>query len=98
MRGSTATARSSRRRRGSTTAKLDVVIVGHRSPLIALLQVPWVFAGRIGRLPGVVMRTATDIEITSAHPVVYHVDGEPFVGGASLKAHVRPHALRIKIP
>jgi len=78
--------------------KLDVVMIGHRSPLTALLQVPWVFAGQIGRLPGVVMRTAADIEITSAHPVVYHVDGEPFVGGASIKAHVRPHALRIRIP
>lgn len=78
--------------------KLDVVIVGHRSPLVALLQTPLVFAGQIGRLPGVSMRTAADIEITSAHPVIYHVDGEPFVGGASIKAHVRPHALRIKIP
>ena len=78
--------------------KLDVVMVGHRSPLVALLQAPWVFAGQIGRLPGVVMRTAADIEVTSAHPVIYHIDGEPFVGSASVKAHVRPHALRIKIP
>ena len=78
--------------------KLDVVMIGHRSPLMALLQVPWVFAGQIGRLPGVVMRTAVDVEVTSAHPVIYHVDGEPFVGSASIEAHVRPHALRIKIP
>ena len=78
--------------------KLDVVMVGHRSPLMALLQAPWVFAGQIGRLPGVVMRTAVDIEIASALPVLYHVDGEPRVGGASIKAQVRPHALRVKIP
>jgi YegS/Rv2252/BmrU family lipid kinase len=78
--------------------RLDLVIIAHRSPLVALLQVPWVFAGRIGSLPGVSMRTATDIEITSAHPVVFHIDGEPFVGGASLEAHVRPQALRVKIP
>ena len=78
--------------------KLDVVMVGHRSPLMALLQAPWVFAGQIGRLPGVLMRTAADVEVTSAHPVIYHIDGEPFVGSASIKAHVRPHALRIKIP
>ena len=78
--------------------KLDVVMVEHRSPLMAVLQAPWVFAGQIGRLPGVVMRTAVDIEITSALPVVYHVDGEPRVGGASIKAHVRPHALRVRIP
>ena len=78
--------------------KLDVVIVGHRSPLVALLQAPWVFTGQVGRLPGVTMRTAADIEVTSAHPVIYHIDGEPCVGGASIKAHVRPRALRVKIP
>jgi YegS/Rv2252/BmrU family lipid kinase len=78
--------------------RLDVVMVGHRSPLVALLQMPRVFAGQIGRLPDVWMRTATDIQITSAHPVVYHIDGEPFVGGASLTARVRPKALRIRTP
>ena len=75
-----------------------MVIIGHRSPLVALMQVPWIFAGQVGRLPGVTMRTGVDIEITSANPVVYHIDGEPFVGGASIKAHVRPQALRIKVP
>lgn len=78
--------------------RLDVVMVGHRSPLMALLQMPWVFAGQIGRLPGVSMRTATNIEITSAQPVGYHIDGEPFVGGASLAARVRPAALRVRVP
>lgn len=76
--------------------KLDVVLVGDRSPLVALLQAPWLFAGRIGQLPGVVMRTASEIEVTSAHPVIYHIDGEPFVGGASLTARVRPMALRVR--
>jgi YegS/Rv2252/BmrU family lipid kinase len=78
--------------------RLDVVIVGHRSPLMALLQVPLVFAGLVGRLPGVTVRTGVDIEITSANPLVYHVDGEPFVGGPSLKARIHPHALRIRVP
>jgi YegS/Rv2252/BmrU family lipid kinase len=78
--------------------RLDIVIVGHRSPLMAFLQVPLVFAGQIARLPDVIIRTGIDIEITSAAPVVYHVDGEPFVGGAAVRAHVRPNALRIKVP
>jgi YegS/Rv2252/BmrU family lipid kinase len=78
--------------------RLDVVMIGHRSPLVALLQVPWIFAGQVGRLPGVTMRKGVSIEITSVHPVVYHIDGEPFVGGASLKAHVRPQALRVRVP
>jgi hypothetical protein len=30
--------------------------------------------------------------------VLYHVDGEPFIGGASIRARVQPRALRIKVP
>ena len=63
-----------------------------------MLQAPWIFAGRIGALPGVSIRTATAIEVTSAHAVLYHVDGEPFAGGASLQARVRPGALRVRVP
>jgi len=77
--------------------RLDVVVVAHRSPLRALMQMPRVFMGDIERIPGVTMTTAVDIEVTSAQPVLYHVDGEPFVGGASLKARVRPDALRVLV-
>jgi YegS/Rv2252/BmrU family lipid kinase len=78
--------------------KLDVVVVGYRSPLAILLQSPMLFAGRVGDLPGVTMTTASAVEITSARRVLYHVDGEPFVGGASLAARVRPGALRVRVP
>ena len=77
--------------------RLDVVVVEHRSPLRALMHMPRVFMGQIERIPGVTMTTAVDIEVTSAQPVIYHVDGEPFVGGASLKARVRPRALRVRV-
>jgi YegS/Rv2252/BmrU family lipid kinase len=78
--------------------RLDVVVIAHRSPLRALLQVPRVFLGQIARVPGVTIRTAADIEITSARQVVYHIDGEPFVGGASIRGRVHPAALRVKVP
>jgi diacylglycerol kinase (ATP) len=78
--------------------QLDVVVVAHRSPLRALLQVPRVFLGQIARVPGVTMRRATEVEVTSARQVLYHVDGEPFVGGASIRGRVQPRALRIKVP
>jgi YegS/Rv2252/BmrU family lipid kinase len=78
--------------------KLDVVIIADRSPWAALLQVPKLFSGRLAEGPGVEMRTAVDVEVTSARPVVYHVDGEPFVGGASITARVRPAALRMRVP
>jgi len=30
--------------------------------------------------------------------VPYHVDGEPFMGAASIRARVRPRALRVVVP
>ena len=63
-----------------------------------LLQSPMLFAGRVDALAGVRMMAGTEGEITSARSVVYHVDGEPFVGGASLKAHVLSGALRVRVP
>ncbi len=78
--------------------KLDVVVLAHRSPFIALLQAPMLFFGKVGSLPGVSMTTAAEVSITSAHPVAYHVDGEPFVGGVSISARVHPHALRVMVP
>lgn len=78
--------------------RLDVVIVAHRPALSVLLQAPMLFAGRVSALRGVVTTTAVDVEITSARPVVYHVDGEPFIGGASVRARALPRALRVRVP
>ncbi len=78
--------------------KLDVVVVADRSPVMALLQAPRVFMGQIARIPGVTMRAAAEIEITSGQAVIYHVDGEPYVGGASVSARCRPQALNVKVP
>jgi diacylglycerol kinase family enzyme len=46
----------------------------------------------------VTIRRAAEVEITSAHPVVYHVDGEPYVGAASITARIRPNALTVRVP
>lgn len=78
--------------------RLDVVVVADRSLFAAILQAPRLFTGGIARVPGVTMRAATDIEITSAHSVFYHLDGEPYVGGASIVGRVRPRALRVRVP
>ena len=78
--------------------RLDVVIVAQRSPLAALAQAPSLFMGQIARVPGVTCVSATEIEVTSAHPVAYHVDGEPFVGGVSIAARPHPGALRVIVP
>jgi diacylglycerol kinase (ATP) len=78
--------------------RLDVVVVAARSPLATLAQIPRLFTGRIARVPNVAMRAAVDIQVTSAGPVMYHLDGEPYVGGARLDARPRPGALRVAIP
>jgi diacylglycerol kinase (ATP) len=77
---------------------LDVVVVEQRSIVATAFQIPRVFAGTIDRVRGVSIRRGRTIEITSARPVTYHLDGEPFVGGASLRARVRPSALRVCVP
>jgi diacylglycerol kinase family enzyme len=73
-------------------------VIAARNPLVALLQAPLIFAGQIARVPGVTILTATNVEITSARTALYHLDGEPYVGGASVKACVRPRALRVRVP
>jgi YegS/Rv2252/BmrU family lipid kinase len=78
--------------------KLDVVVIDHRPIWQTLLHVPKLFNGRIGSLAGVSMTAAALVEITSTRPVVYHVDGEPFVGGAHLIARAHAGALRIQAP
>jgi diacylglycerol kinase (ATP) len=78
--------------------QLDVVVVQDRRPLETLLEAPFLFAGHVARVRGVTMRAVTHVEITSARPVIYHIDGEPFVGGASVKGRVRPKALRVRVP
>ena len=78
--------------------RLDVVVVAARSPLAVLMQVPRVFTGRIADVRGVTISTAVDIQVSARAPMLYHVDGEPFVGGATVKARSWPAALRVAMP
>jgi len=77
---------------------IDVVIVAGRSPLGIIVQAPRLFMGHIQRVPGVTTIKGIDIEVTSERPVPYHVDGEPFMGAASIRARARPVALRVVVP
>ena len=78
--------------------QLDVVTVAQRSVAATLLQIPRVFAGKIDHIPGVTVRCGEQIEITSGRPLVYHVDGEPFVGGAMVRGRALRAALRVRVP
>jgi diacylglycerol kinase (ATP) len=77
--------------------KLDVVIIDHRPVWQTLMQVPKLFNGRIGAIGGVSMTTAATVEITSSRQAVYHVDGEPFLGGVRLQARAHAGALRVQV-
>lgn len=78
--------------------RLDVVVVADRPLLEALLEVPRVFTGTVDRVRGVINRTAESVEISSARPVLFHIDGEPLVGSARILARARPGALRVRVP
>ena len=78
--------------------QFDVVVIAARHPIVGLLQVPMIFARQIARVPGVTILKASQVEITSARTVLYHLDGEPYVGAASVKICVRPRALRVRVP
>jgi diacylglycerol kinase family enzyme len=78
--------------------RLDVIVVGERSALRALTQMPMLFSGRIGRVAGITMIPAHDVTITSPEPMIYHADGEPCVGGTAVHLRIRPRALRVRVP
>jgi diacylglycerol kinase (ATP) len=78
--------------------KLDLVVVADRPTWQTVLQLPKLFSGRIARVGGVTMMAAVDIEVTSTRQTLYHVDGEPFLGAASLRARAHPNVLRVRVP
>lgn len=78
--------------------KLDVVVVPYKAPITVLLQFPKLFRGCIADVPGVTLTRTASAEISSTRRTLYHVDGEPFVGSASLKARIHRHALRVRAP
>src|SRR6185436_16751821 len=78
--------------------RLDVIVVGERSALRAMTQMPMLFNGRIAQVPGITMTPAQDVTISSETAMIYHADGEPCVGGTSVRARIRPQALRVRVP
>jgi len=78
--------------------RLDVVTVTARPLVRACLELPFVFMGRIDRVGGVTIAKTESVHITSPHPVVYHLDGEPIAGTLQISARVHPRALTIKVP
>jgi diacylglycerol kinase (ATP) len=75
--------------------KLDIVVVDNRPVWQVLMQAPKLFAGTVAQVPGVSTTRATSVAISADAALVYHIDGEPYVGGHLVKASVHPRALRV---
>ena len=78
--------------------RLDLVCVPARSLSWLLLNSYRLFAGTIGRLPGVRCVSATTVEVAADRPLAYHVDGEVYAGGPRLSVRVAPASLRVRVP
>ena len=76
---------------------IEIVVVEPQSGLSIMRQVPDFFRGTLVERPGLLMRSAAALEISSAHPIRFHVDGEPREGPPTLRLHTRRGALAVKV-
>ena len=77
--------------------ELDLVVMEERSRIATLCQLPRLFNGTVGRMPGCSIRRIREVTIESDLPMAYHVDGEPVAGGTTLKARIHPGALMLAV-
>jgi diacylglycerol kinase (ATP) len=76
---------------------MEIVVVEPQSGFSILKQMPAFFRGTLREGPGILMRSAASMEISSAHPIPFHVDGEPRQGPNAIRLHTRRQALRVKV-
>jgi YegS/Rv2252/BmrU family lipid kinase len=77
---------------------LDLVVVQASSRLRTFANVPRLFTGTADRVPGCTMRRIRAAAIEADEPIVFHVDGEPVLGGKSLNVRIHPGALWVVAP
>ena len=77
---------------------LDVVVVEERGTLGRVGLGLRLLDRTIDKAGGVTMLRGTRVRVTAAEPLRFHVDGEPYSGGASVEARIHPAALRVKVP
>jgi diacylglycerol kinase (ATP) len=76
---------------------IEIVVVEPQSGFSIMKQVPAFFKGTLCEGPGLLMRSAAAMEISSADPIRFHVDGEPRVGPESMALRTRRNILRVKV-
>ena len=75
--------------------ELDLVVVEERSRFATFCRAPRLFTGSLARAGGYSIQRIREATIECSEPMVFHVDGEPIVGGTRLDARVHPGALKI---
>jgi diacylglycerol kinase (ATP) len=75
---------------------LDAVRVEVAGPMAAARALPHLFRGTIEGVRGVSIVKVRSATVTADLPLVYHADGESFVGGTTLQVGVRERVLRIR--
>lgn len=76
---------------------IEIVVVEPQSGLSIMRQVPAFFRGTLTEGPGLLMRSAATMEISCAHPIKFHVDGEPRTGPDSIRLTTRRRILSVKV-
>lgn len=76
---------------------IDIVVVEPQSGLSIMRQIPDFFRGTLTDRPGVMMRSASAMEISGTDPIRFHVDGEPRKGPAALRLRTRREVLAIRV-
>ncbi len=64
---------------------------------MTIRALPRLFTGTVGRAPGASIRRVQSVEIESAAPLAFHVDGEAVEGGRRLEGRVHPGALSVAV-
>jgi YegS/Rv2252/BmrU family lipid kinase len=76
---------------------IEIVVVEPQSGLSIMRQVPAFFRGTLCEGPGLMMRSASTMDISAPGPIGFHVDGEPRLGPESLSLKTRRNVLRVKV-
>jgi len=76
---------------------MEVVIVAPMSSVQIARQLPAFFGGRLQEGPGIVMRSASSMEIACTRAIAFHVDGEPRTGPNRIAMQTRRGALNVKV-
>jgi len=75
--------------------ELDLVVIEERSRFRTICALPRLFNGTVNRINGCRITRLQEVTIEADAPLTYHVDGEPVLGGSTLRARVHAGALRV---